>query len=200
VDVRDLLLSALNFWFLAAGYSVIVVFFVVQRFLRRTSGARSMRGGTYDRGNMVLIGAATGVGLWVPIVFDFFGTGYVQIGVGPLLAALAVMLVGLWLRLWAAITLGSYYTTTLMMTKGQRVVSAGPYSRIRHPGYLGEILIWTGLGVLSSNLIAAVWLPVMFVAVLVYRISSEEKMLTKELGDDYVRYKQRTRRLVPFMY
>ena len=194
------MVSALNLWFLAAGYSVIVVFFVVQRLLRGTSGAKSMRGGNYDRGNMVLIGAATGVGLWVPIILDIFGTGSVQVGVGPELAALTVMLVGVSLRVWAAVTLGTYYTTTLMMTEGQRVVSDGPYSRIRHPGYLGEILIWTGLGVLSSNLIAAAWLPVMFVAVLVYRISSEEKMLTKELGDDYVRYKQRTKRLVPFLY
>jgi protein-S-isoprenylcysteine O-methyltransferase Ste14 len=193
-------LVALYLWFLAAGYSVVVVFFVVQRRLRRTGGAKSMRGGTYDRRNMLLIGAATGVGLWVPIIFTIIGTGSVPVGIGAGLAGLAVMLVGLWLRLWAAVTLGSYYTTTLMMTDGQKVVSAGPYSKIRHPGYLGEILIWTGLGILSSNIIAAIWLPVMFVAVLLYRISSEEKMLTKELGDDYVRYKQRTHRLIPFVY
>jgi protein-S-isoprenylcysteine O-methyltransferase Ste14 len=193
-------LAVVDLWFLAAGYSVIVIFFVVQRRLRRTPGAKSMQGGTYDRGNMLLIGAATGVGLCVPIILVIIGTGSVVIGVETGLAGLTVMLVGLWLRLWAAVTLGSYYTTTLMMTSGQKVISAGPYSRIRHPGYLGEIFIWTGLGILSANIIAAVWLPVMFVAVLLYRISSEEKMLTRELGDDYVRYKQKTHRLIPFVY
>jgi protein-S-isoprenylcysteine O-methyltransferase Ste14 len=111
-----------------------------------------------------------------------------------------LMVLGVGVRVWAAVTLGSYYTTTLTMTEGQKVVTAGPYRWVRHPGYLGEILIWTGFGVLSSNLIAMVWLPVMFVAVLLYRISSEEKMLVKELGDDYIRYQQRTRRLIPLVY
>ena len=194
------MVPALDLWFLAAGYFVITIFFVTQRLLRRTAGAKSFRGGMYDRGNMILIGAATGIGLLAPIAMDLIGTGSAPIGVGLALVALAVMLIGLLLRLWAAATLGSYYTTTLMMTEGQRVVSAGPYSRVRHPGYLGEILIWTGFGVLSSNLVAAVWLPVMFVAVLLYRISSEEEMLAKELGDDYAKYQRKTRKLVPFLY
>ncbi len=70
-----------------------------------------------------------------------------------------------------------------MMTEDQKVVSMGLYSHIRHPGYLGEIFLWSGFGILSSILIAAVVLPVMFIAVLLYRISSEEKMLAQELGD-----------------
>ena len=194
------MLSTLSLWFLAAGYAVIVAFFVIQRLLRRTAAARSLKGGTYDRGNMILIGSATGIGLWVPIIVDVLGAGVAPVGLAFGFAALALMFAGVGLRVWAAVTLGSYYTTTLTMTEGQKVVTVGPYRRVRHPGYLGEILIWTGLGILSSNLIAVVWLPVMFVAVLLYRISSEEKMLVKELGDDYVQYQRRTRRLIPFVY
>jgi protein-S-isoprenylcysteine O-methyltransferase Ste14 len=40
----------------------------------------------------------------------------------------------------------------------------------------------------------------MFVPVYLYRISVEEKMLVKELGDEYVQYQKRTRRLVPFVF
>jgi protein-S-isoprenylcysteine O-methyltransferase Ste14 len=194
------LLPTLNLWFLAAGYSVILAFFIIQRLLRRTKVARSLKGGVYDRWNMILIGSATGIGLWVPIIADVLGPGVLPISIPLALGALALMVLGVGVRVWAAVTLGSYYTTTLTMTEGQKVVTAGPYGWVRHPGYLGEILIWTGFGVLSSNLIAVVWLPVMFVAVLLYRISSEEKMLVKELGDDYVQYQQRTRRLVPLVY
>jgi protein-S-isoprenylcysteine O-methyltransferase Ste14 len=71
---------------------------------------------------------------------------------------------------------------------------------VRHPGYLGEILLWTEFGVLVSNLLMALLLPVMFVAVFLYRISVEEKMLVQELGDDYVRYQRNVRRLVPAIY
>lgn len=194
------MLPTLNLWFLAAGYSVIVVFFIIQRLLRRTKIARSLKGGVYDRGNMILIGSATGIGLSVPIITDLLESGIFPIGIPLALVALALMILGVGLRVWAAITLGSYYTTTLTMTEGQKVVTAGPYGWVRHPGYLGEILIWTGFGVLSSNVVAMALLPVMFVAVLLYRISSEEKMLVKELGEDYVQYQHRTRRLIPLVY
>jgi len=36
--------------------------------------------------------------------------------------------------------------------------------------------------------------------VYLYRISVEEAMLVKELGDEYVQYKRRTRKLIPFLY
>ena len=40
----------------------------------------------------------------------------------------------------------------------------------------------------------------MFIAVLLYRISSEEKMLAQELGDDYVQYQHRTNKLIPHVF
>jgi len=87
-----------------------------------------------------------------------------------------------------------------MMSEGQKVITSGPYAFVRHPGYLGEIMIWTGFAVVSSNLILFFLLPAMFVAVYLYRISVEERMLVKELGDDYVRYQHRTHKLIPLVY
>lgn len=194
------MISTLGLWFLLAGYLVTTSFFVVQRLLRKTEGAKSFRGGAFDRGNMLLIGSATGVGLWLPIIADGLGIGVFQITLVEGLAALAVMALGFGLRVWAAVSLGEYYTTALVTTEHQEVVTSGPYARIRHPGYLGEILMWTGFGVLSSNLVLVFLLPVMFLAVYLYRISSEERMLVGELGDDYVQYQKRTRKLIPSVY
>lgn len=61
-------------------------------------------------------------------------------------------------------------------------------------------MLWVGFGVLSGNLITVFFLPVMFVVVYLYRISVEERMLVRELGDDYVQYRRRTRKLLPFIY
>ncbi|HUK79461.1 MAG TPA: isoprenylcysteine carboxylmethyltransferase family protein [Nitrososphaerales archaeon] len=194
------MLSTVALWFLAAGYSIIVAFFIIQRLLRRTKDAKSFKRGVYDRGNMILIGGATGIGILVPVVVDVLGVGIFAMSIAAGFVALLVMLLGVGTRIWAAVTLGNYYTTTLMVAEGQRVVTKGPYAWVRHPGYLGEVLIWTGLGVLSSSLIVALWLPIMFVVVILYRISSEERMLVKELGDDYVKYQRKTRKLVPFVY
>jgi protein-S-isoprenylcysteine O-methyltransferase Ste14 len=128
---------------------------------------------------MLLVGSATGIGLSLPVILDALGVATLPVDLVQCLAAFSIMVLGVGLRVWAALTLGEYYSTTLTMTEGQKVVTAGPYSRVRHPGYLGEILIWAGLSVLSSNLIAMALLPAMFVAVLLYRIASEEKCLSR---------------------
>ena len=189
-----------DLWLLLGGYIVVVFFFMVQRLLRRSEGARSFRGGPYDRGNMILVGSATGIGLWLPLMMVLLGITPYPISLADGVVALTVMVLGVGIRVWAAITLGAYYTTTLMTTEGQKVVTSGPYAFIRHPGYLGEIMIWTGFAAVSSNLVLFFLLPAMFVTVYLYRISSEERMLVKELGDDYVRYQDRTRRLIPLVY
>ena len=149
---------------------------------------------------MILVGPATGIGLWLPLIMVLLGVAAYPINLPEGAVALAVMVLGVGIRVWAAMTLGKYYTTTLMMSEGQKVVTAGPYAFVRHPGYLGEIMIWTGFAVVSSNLVLFILLPAMFVAVYLYRISVEERMLVKELGDDYVRYRRRTRRLIPSVY
>jgi len=194
------LISTLGLWFLVAGYAFMVAFFIIQRFLRLTKRAKSFKRGSFDRGSSFLIWMAVGVGLWLPLMLDSLGFSLFSIDLLEGSIALAVMLSGLGLRIWAAITLGKYYSTTLTIAEDHRVITAGPYSRIRHPGYLSEILMWSGFGVLSSNLVIAVLVPVIFVIVLLYRMSAEETMLVGELGDDYVRYQQRTRKLVPYVY
>ena len=194
------MIPALDLWFLFSGYVVIVFFFIVQRFLRRSEDARSLRGGPYDRGNMILVGSATGIGLWLPLMMVFLGAASFPIDLVGGVVAVAVMILGVGIRVWAAITLGRYYTTTLMMSEGQKVVTSGPYKFIRHPGYLGEIKIWTGFAVVSSNRVLFFLLPTMFLVVYLHRISAEERMLVKELGDDYVQYQRKTRRLIPSLY
>ena len=140
------------------------------------------------------------MGFWLPLIMAVLELAPFPIDLGEGLVAFAVMLFGLGLRVWAAVTLGGYYTRTLMTTKDHRVVTTGPYSRIRHPAYLGVILLWSGFGVLSGNLIIAFIFPIMFVVVYLYRISIEEKMLVRELGEDYTQYQRKTRKLIPAVY
>jgi len=98
------LIPAPDLWLLLSGYLLIALFFVVQRFLRRSEGARSLRGGPYDRGNMILVGSATGIGLWLPLIMVFLGTTAFPISVVEGVVALGVMVLGMGTRVWAAIT------------------------------------------------------------------------------------------------
>ena len=194
------MVSSLNLWFLIAGYLVMLAFLVIQELLRRTPEAKTFQRGASEKGSMLIIGVTLGVGLWLPLIMYLWGFTLFPADIAEGLVALAVMLFGLGLRIWAAVTLGGYYTRTLMTTKDHKVVTTGPYSRIRHPAYLGVILLWSGFGVLSFNLVIAFVFPVMFVVVYLYRISVEEKMLVRELGEDYVQYQRKTRKLIPAVY
>ncbi len=192
--------SDLGTAFLGSAYLVLTVFVVVERLLRKTSDARSLRRGTSDRGTTSLVGLAFGTGIILPLILDFLSIGVFPITLVEGSVALAAMILGLGLRVWAARTLGAYYTRTLQTSEGQKVVEDGPYKAVRHPGYLGGIILWSGFGVLSGNAIAALLFPPLFILAYLYRISFEEKMLVKQLGQGYLDYQKRSKRLVPGVY
>lgn len=173
---------------------------VVERALRSTPSAKTFERGSFDRGSTLLVGATFGAGLILPIVTVALGIAPFKINLFEGLSALFVMIIGLGFRIWAARTLGKYYSRTLLTVEGQNVVKAGPYKRIRHPGYLGAILLWSGFGVLSSNIALGVLYPIMFIVTYLYRIWVEEGMLVKSLGEEYVAYQKRTSKLVPGIY
>jgi protein-S-isoprenylcysteine O-methyltransferase Ste14 len=100
---------------------------------------------------------------------------------------------------WSMRVLGRDYTRSLRTRTDQVVVDRGPYRRIRHPGYLGSILVWAGSR-LAVNWIIAGFTVVGLAVVYCYRISAEERMLEANLGEAYVAYKARTWRLVPFVW
>jgi protein-S-isoprenylcysteine O-methyltransferase Ste14 len=192
--------SGSGLWFLLVGYFLLALFVMIERSLRKTANSKTLQRGNNDRGSTLLIGSAFGAGLLLPLVINIVGVGLFPIDPVEGLLALAVMMIGIGLRVWAAKTLGRYYTRTLLTTTEQRVVKVGPYTRIRHPGYLGDILLWSAFGVLSSNLIIVFLFQVMFAAVYLYRIRVEERMLVQELGDEYIQYRRGTYKLVPFVY
>lgn len=80
--------------------------------------------------------------------------------------------------------------------RGQVVVSAGPYRYVRHPMYLGVILLFLGMPVALGSwwaLLPGVAIGLLFVL----RTAKEDRMLREELPG-YPAYAQRVRsRLVP---
>jgi protein-S-isoprenylcysteine O-methyltransferase len=110
------------------------------------------------------------------------------------------MLTGIGVRSWATHALGSSYTRTLQSVPEQRLVREGPYGRVRHPGYLGTLLVWMGAAIALANWMVAAIVSVVMIRAYGYRMQVEEEMLTRAFGREYERYVSRTRRLVPFLY
>jgi protein-S-isoprenylcysteine O-methyltransferase Ste14 len=110
---------------------------------------------------------------------------------------LVLMVLGLVLKVWAMRTLGQFYTRTLRATSDQSVVDSGPYGLLRHPGYLGALMLWTGFGLVVSNWIALLAIALGTGFAYTRRIESEEAMLVAQLGDAYADYQRRTWQLLP---
>ena len=81
--------------------------------------------------------------------------------------------------------------------RGQRVVASGPYAHVRHPGYLGGILIVLCSGPALGSWLAAAIFVVSGLPFLIYRAVTEDRVLRAELPG-YQEYAGRVRwRLVP---
>jgi protein-S-isoprenylcysteine O-methyltransferase Ste14 len=80
--------------------------------------------------------------------------------------------------------------------RAERVISAGVYSRVRHPQYLGAILSHIGVSFLLSAYFSLLVTPLVIVInwILCWK---EEKELVREFGEDYLKYQEIVPMLVP---
>ena len=108
-----------------------------------------------------------------------------------------LLLVGEGVRLWAVRHIG-----VISRTRRDRLgplVSTGPFSLVRNPLYLGNILLWLGLTV-SARLF---WLAPLVLALLALEYHAivrwEERLLTTRIGDRYREYLTRVPRWRPLV-
>jgi protein-S-isoprenylcysteine O-methyltransferase len=175
----------------------LIAFGMTECFLRRGATARSIKTTTADKGTTPLIFgsyAAVVCLLFLPTLPGaILPVSVAWMGVGLAFA-------GLVFRWWAVIVLGRFYTRTLTTTPEQSVVTRGPYRWIRHPGYLGSLLTWTGAAVASKNVFVCILVLSLLVWAYMLRIRAEEAMLVESLGVGYTDYQQKSWRLLPFLF
>ena len=101
------------------------------------------------------------------------------------------------LLVWAMVSNAFFVATVRIQTERQHTVaSSGPYRYVRHPGYLGTLLLHVGVPFMLNS-IWAIIPAVMVVVVLVTRAALEDKTLHAELAG-YKEYAERVRyRLLP---
>ncbi|PWU52016.1 isoprenylcysteine carboxylmethyltransferase family protein [Micromonospora globispora] len=184
-------------WLAVAGLLLWLGYEILLR--RRTDSAiLSPQDGSTDRGSTVVLIIAYALAFVLIVGLGAVGVGRLPIGARWI--GVAMMATGLGLRAWGMTVLGRFYTRTLRIVGDHQVVTAGPYRLIRHPGYAGSLLVWTGYCVGSGNWIALIVVAAVMLAAYGWRIRSEERLLADAFGTEYTSYQLRTARLVPFVY
>ena len=115
-------------------------------------------------------------------------------------AGAALFVTGLFLRWWAIVTLGRFFTVDVTIEPNHQLIDRGPFRVVRHPSYSGVLLAFVGLALTMGNWAALLVILVPIGAAFVHRMNVEENALSGALGRQYIDYMRRTKRLVPFIY
>lgn len=96
-------------------------------------------------------------------------------------------------------TLGKQFSAYVTLQENHQLVQTGIYTVVRHPMYLGGLLAFTGLALIFRS-----WLVLPLLALigpfLGWRIRQEEKLLREQFGAEFDAYRQRSWRLLPYLY
>lgn len=115
-----------------------------------------------------------------------------------LVVGFLIALSGELIRLWGVSWAGSE-TRTTGGVGGTYLVIRGPFAHVRNPLYLGNILIYFGLGIMSYALFP--YLQIMAISFFAFQyhliVSEEESFLEKKFGNSYQKYLQNVPRFFP---
>jgi protein-S-isoprenylcysteine O-methyltransferase Ste14 len=108
------------------------------------------------------------------------------------------MLIGGGLIIWAAITLARQSGSTgAPFDPTRRLVSTGPYARMRNPIYAGDILLIFGLAFLTRSLSMLLYTILFALAIDVFVRRVEEPRTERRLGEVYRYYVETVPRWIP---
>ncbi len=112
--------------------------------------------------------------------------------------AAALSVAGVCFAIWARVRLGRNWSSRPAVKMDHELVTSGPYAYVRHPIYTGLILMAAGTALTGSAWGIGVFVIACFV--LLSRIPIEEKIMLELFPKEYPGYKERTKRLVPFIW
>jgi protein-S-isoprenylcysteine O-methyltransferase Ste14 len=150
-----------------------------------------------DRGSRLLL--ALGMYISVVVAFYFAFRNIAPLSIWTFYLGIFLMILGIVIRQWSIAVLGRFFSGTVGTQKGQKVVKNGPYKLVRHPSYTGLLLTLVGIGLALQSWGAVIIIILGFICGFGYRIHIEEKLLVSELGDEYIQYMKKTKRLIPYI-
>jgi protein-S-isoprenylcysteine O-methyltransferase Ste14 len=101
-------------------------------------------------------------------------------------------------RRWAVNTLGKYHSAHIELRENQPLIRLGPYQYIRHPIYFFIIIELLGFPLIANAYYAFTLSLLLYIPLVLLRLTLEEKELGKRFGNDYLQYQATVSCLIPF--
>lgn len=127
---------------------------------------------------------------YTPIPFLILMLIYAEASLVSFIVGLVIALSGEAIRLWGVSWAGSETRTTGAGVGGTFLVISGPFAHVRNPLYVGNILIYLGIGIMSMALFP--YLQIIAVIFFYFQyyliVKEEESFLITKFKDDYQDY------------
>lgn len=135
---------------------------------------------------------------YTPIPFLIVMVFLAEPTIYTMVGGFAIILIGEFFRLWG-VTIAGSETRTTGDVGGTYLVVTGPFAYVRNPLYLGNILIYFGVGIMSMALFPYLQIGALLFFYVQYRIiiKGEEDFLEKKFGEEYIHFRSKVPRLIP---
>ena len=115
---------------------------------------------------------------------------------GLLLCGYILTSFGLAFAIWARLTLGRNWSSTVTIKEDHELVRRGPYKFVRHPIYTGLLLAMVGTSIGFGRIGCLLGLPVAFLAFWI-KARVEERFMMAQFGASYVQYQREVKAFIP---
>ena len=186
----------------AAIYNFGLIFWMVSEIgiflLSGTSDKKDRKAAVYD--NMSIYGIiATNI---ISCLLALFGAPYLQVKLPAAVGwgGIIMLYVGIALRDYSVWTLRKFFTVSVEIKTGHKIIKKGPYKYVRHPSYSGSILSLIGMQIGLRSPIGFFIVLALILLAYSYRIHVEEDAMADSFGTEYEDYKKATKRVIPFVF
>ena len=152
---------------------------------------------SYDKNSLGII--------WVVILLSitlgvFTAFAFPRFNLIEYFSGISLIIIGISIRFIAIFSLKSLFTSNVSIYYDHKLKTDGIFKKIRHPSYLGSLISFLGLGLTLGNWISLliIFLPVL--CAFLYRINIEEKVLMNNFNEEYLNYKKKTKKLIPYLF
>lgn len=100
--------------------------------------------------------------------------------------------------IWARLHLGKYWSGTVALKHGHKLIDTGPYAFVRHPIYTGLLTAVLGSAIAAGTLEGYIGFFIMVPAYII-KWRREEKLMKQEFGSPWDDYVARTKAIIPYL-
>lgn len=105
---------------------------------------------------------------------------------------------GIAFAIWARFYLGSNWSARVTIKKDHELIRSGPYAIVRHPIYAGFLFALAGTVIAIGQIRAILALAIVAVG-LRFKARTEERFMREQFGEQYARYEQEVKSLIPWV-